>query len=241
MSILSFVSSVGVAGFHPHLFWQDDLAELSTDLSVPGLRAAYASGLYPCCESGPQTWRAPAERMVLFIENFHIEPAVRRRLRRREFHITFDQDFAAVVHACTASRTDRMSPGHRRGIRGGTSRRDRPLRGDLGSLRRSCRRHFRSRHRQGLLHRRPLRQGERCLQGRLHRAQLPFAALGLLAQRRQASERPSMPAWLYADPAGDLQWASGHGLHKNRAGGALDRRSKPQPRGWNPRATSALH
>ena len=41
--------------------------------------------------------------MVLFIENFHIEPAVRRRLARKDFRVTFDQDFAAVVRACAAA------------------------------------------------------------------------------------------------------------------------------------------
>jgi leucyl/phenylalanyl-tRNA--protein transferase len=53
---------------------------------------------------GRHTWFAPGERMVLFIENFHIEPSVRRRLRRKEFRIAFDQDFAAVLNACTAGR-----------------------------------------------------------------------------------------------------------------------------------------
>ena len=41
--------------------------------------------------------------MVLSIENFHIEPAVRRRLARKDFRVTFDQDFAAVVRACAAA------------------------------------------------------------------------------------------------------------------------------------------
>lgn len=42
--------------------------------------------------------------MVLSIENFHIEPAARRRLARKDFRVTFDQDFAAVVQACAAAR-----------------------------------------------------------------------------------------------------------------------------------------
>ena len=46
--------------------------------------------------------------MVLSIENFHIEPAVRRRLARKDFRVTFDQDFAAVVQACAAARAGRM-------------------------------------------------------------------------------------------------------------------------------------
>ena len=48
--------------------------------------------------------------MVLSIENFHIEPAVRRRLARKDFRVTFDQDFAAVVHAWADVRARGMSP-----------------------------------------------------------------------------------------------------------------------------------
>jgi leucyl/phenylalanyl-tRNA---protein transferase len=108
VSILSFVSSVGAAGSNPHLHWPDGLAEPCADLSVAGLRSAYAKGLYPSCETGRQTWCAPGMRMVLFIENFHIEFAVRRRLGRKDFRVTFDQDFAAVVHACAQARASRM-------------------------------------------------------------------------------------------------------------------------------------
>jgi leucyl/phenylalanyl-tRNA---protein transferase len=111
VSVLSFVRSVGAAGSYPRLHWPDGLAEPCTDLSVAGLRSAYAKGLYPSCETCRQTWQAPGMRMVLFIENFHIEPAVRRRLGRKDFRVTFDQDFTAVVHACAATRAGRMDEG----------------------------------------------------------------------------------------------------------------------------------
>jgi leucyl/phenylalanyl-tRNA---protein transferase len=108
VSVLSLVSSVGAAVSYPHLHSPDGLGEPCTDLSVPVLRSAYAKGLHPSRETGQHTWCAPGMRMVLFIENFHIEPAVRRRLARKDFRVTFDQDFAAVVHACAAVRPGRM-------------------------------------------------------------------------------------------------------------------------------------
>jgi leucyl/phenylalanyl-tRNA--protein transferase len=50
-------------------------------------------------------------RMVLSIDNFHIEPAVRRHLVRKDFRVTFDQDFAAVVYACAVASAGRMDEG----------------------------------------------------------------------------------------------------------------------------------
>ena len=47
-------------------------------------------------------------RMVLFIENLHIDPAVRRRLGRKDFRVTFDRNFAAVVEACAVASANRM-------------------------------------------------------------------------------------------------------------------------------------
>jgi leucyl/phenylalanyl-tRNA---protein transferase len=93
------------------LRWPDGLAGVCAELSAPTLRAAYARGLYPSSQIGPQTWWAPATRMVLFIENFHIEQNVRQRLRYRDFHITFDYDFGAVIRACAGARAQRMGPG----------------------------------------------------------------------------------------------------------------------------------
>ena len=108
MSVLSLLRSVSPAGLYPPLRSSSGLAGHRTDPSAFGLRAAYAKGLCPTSERGQQAWSAPGTRMVLFIENFHIEPAVRRRLARKDFRVTFDQDFAAVVGACAAASAGRM-------------------------------------------------------------------------------------------------------------------------------------
>ena len=109
MGVLSLLRGVSPAGLYPPLCPSSGLAGHRTDLSVIGLRAAYAKGPGPIWERGQQTWLAPGTRMVLFIE-IHIEPAVRRRLARKDFRVTFDQDFAAVVRACAAAGAGRMSP-----------------------------------------------------------------------------------------------------------------------------------
>ncbi|MGZ5849741.1 MAG: leucyl/phenylalanyl-tRNA--protein transferase [Methyloceanibacter sp.] len=85
----------------------DGLAGIAGELSVPVLRAAYATGLYPLAHIGPQKWWAPKERMALFIEDFHIGKNVRRRLKQQEFSVTFDQDFDAVIRACAEPRPGR--------------------------------------------------------------------------------------------------------------------------------------
>jgi leucyl/phenylalanyl-tRNA---protein transferase len=45
--------------------------------------------------------------MVLFIEDFHIERNLRRRLKHKDFHVTFDRDFDAVMRACAEPRPGR--------------------------------------------------------------------------------------------------------------------------------------
>jgi leucyl/phenylalanyl-tRNA--protein transferase len=106
MSVMRFVRGVRAAG---SLRWPVGFAGICTDLSVTGLRAAYASGLYPVCAIGLPALCTARERMVLFIENFHLEPAVRRRLRMKEFEFSLDRDFNAVIAACAADRPNRMS------------------------------------------------------------------------------------------------------------------------------------
>jgi leucyl/phenylalanyl-tRNA--protein transferase len=90
------------------LRWPDGLAGIADELNVATLRAAYAKGLYPFAHIGPQKWWAPRERMALFIEDFHVEKNLRRRLKQQEFSVTFDQDFDAVIRACAEPRPGRL-------------------------------------------------------------------------------------------------------------------------------------
>jgi leucyl/phenylalanyl-tRNA---protein transferase len=85
----------------------DGLAGICTDLSVPVLKAAYASGLFPFAHIGPQKWWAPGERMVCVPAEVHISKNVRRLLRIKQFEVTFDTDFDAIIEACARPRPGR--------------------------------------------------------------------------------------------------------------------------------------
>ena len=86
------------------LTYPDGLAGICTDLSVPTLMAAYAKGLFPLAHVGPQKWWAPRERMVLLPDHIHISKTVRRLLRLKQFEVTFDTAFGAVIRACAEPR-----------------------------------------------------------------------------------------------------------------------------------------
>jgi leucyl/phenylalanyl-tRNA---protein transferase len=85
----------------------DGLAGICTDLSVPTLMTAYAKGLFPFAHVGPQKWWAPSERMVCAPENIHISKTTRRLLRLKQFEVTFDTAFGAVIRACAEPRPGR--------------------------------------------------------------------------------------------------------------------------------------
>ena len=89
------------------LTYPDGLAGICTDLSVPTVVAAYAKGLFPFAHVGPQKWWAPRERMVLLPEHIHISKTVRRLLRLKQFEVTFDTAFGAVIRACAEPRSGR--------------------------------------------------------------------------------------------------------------------------------------
>jgi leucyl/phenylalanyl-tRNA--protein transferase len=74
----------------------DGLAGVCRDVDASTLMRAYASGLFPA----DQRWWAPAERMVSFPETVAISKALSGIMRTRQFAVTFDEDFAAVVASC---------------------------------------------------------------------------------------------------------------------------------------------
>jgi leucyl/phenylalanyl-tRNA--protein transferase len=75
------------------------------DLSPGRLQAAYSRGIFPWFSPGePVLWWSPDPREVLFPDEMHRSRSLQRRLRRGEYQVTENTQFAAVVAACAAAR-----------------------------------------------------------------------------------------------------------------------------------------
>jgi len=67
------------------------------------LLAAYGSGIFPMADPDHDweiSWYSPAQRGVLPLESFHIPHDLLRLIRQRQFEVTFDGDFEAVMRGC---------------------------------------------------------------------------------------------------------------------------------------------
>ena len=73
------------------------------DLSEELLLEAYHRGIFPWYDSSqPILWWSPHPRMVLFPEKLTVSKSMRQLIRRQTFRVTFNQDFAAVIAACSS-------------------------------------------------------------------------------------------------------------------------------------------
>lgn len=82
----------------------DGLLCLGGDLSLPRLLNAYAEGIFPWFSEGqPILWWSPAQRMVFRSEGVRLSRRFRRELRRLDWQVRFDDDFAAVLAACASA------------------------------------------------------------------------------------------------------------------------------------------
>jgi len=81
------------------------LLALGGDLRPERLLYAYAHGIFPWYGDGqPILWWSPDPRMVLEPGALRISRSLRKRLRRREYRVTRDRVFRAVVEGCAAPR-----------------------------------------------------------------------------------------------------------------------------------------
>jgi leucyl/phenylalanyl-tRNA--protein transferase len=74
-----------------------------TTLTADLLLHAYSAGVFPMAEhqDDPEVfWVDPKRRGILPLDGFRISRSLTRRLRRGAYHVTFNQDFAAVLTAC---------------------------------------------------------------------------------------------------------------------------------------------
>ena len=89
----------------PHLAIKEGLLAVGGDLSVERLLLAYRSGIFPWYSEGePILWWSPDPRLVLYPDELRISRSLRKVIKRKIFHITFDQDFEAVITGCAEAR-----------------------------------------------------------------------------------------------------------------------------------------
>ncbi|WP_010483953.1 leucyl/phenylalanyl-tRNA--protein transferase [Pseudomonas sp. S9] len=75
------------------------------DLSAERLIMAYRHGCFPWFSDGqPILWWSPDPRTVLFPNELHISRSLGKVMRQGRYRATFDQDFAAVITACSEPR-----------------------------------------------------------------------------------------------------------------------------------------
>lgn len=76
-------------------------------LSKQRLVDAYRRGIFPWYSPGePILWWSPDPRCVLIPDQIHISRSMRKRLKKKDYRVVFDQDFPAVIDACSAPRRD---------------------------------------------------------------------------------------------------------------------------------------
>jgi len=76
------------------------------DLSVPRLKAAYRSAIFPWFNEGePPLWWSPDPRMVLKPDAFHASRRLQRSARAWPWHYSINQRFPDVLRGCAAARS----------------------------------------------------------------------------------------------------------------------------------------
>jgi len=79
-------------------------------LSPQRLLNAYSQGIFPWFNPGePILWWSPDPRLVLFLGHEKISRSLKKRLRKAEYVVTYDQCFTDVMQACAGPRE--QSPG----------------------------------------------------------------------------------------------------------------------------------
>ncbi|HET8753701.1 MAG TPA: leucyl/phenylalanyl-tRNA--protein transferase, partial [Salinimicrobium sp.] len=71
------------------------------------LKEAYSGGIFPWYDvSQPVLWWSPDPRMVLFPEKLRISKSMRQLLKKEVFKVTFNQDFEAIISACSTVKRE---------------------------------------------------------------------------------------------------------------------------------------
>ena len=83
-----------------------DVVRVSRNLTPADAEAGYRKGEFPMAgvEPGYVTWHKPTRRAILPLDGFHVSRSLARTLNQRQFEVTFDKAFGAVMDACSDRR-----------------------------------------------------------------------------------------------------------------------------------------
>ncbi|MCO7222762.1 leucyl/phenylalanyl-tRNA--protein transferase [Pleionea sp. CnH1-48] len=85
----------------------DGLLAYGFTLSIELLLGAYYRGIFPWYSDGdPVLWWSPNPRAAFFTEQFSPSKSLRKQLRKADFKVSINQNFAAVIKGCSDPRKD---------------------------------------------------------------------------------------------------------------------------------------
>jgi leucyl/phenylalanyl-tRNA---protein transferase len=89
---------------------EEGILAIGGDLSPERLKLAYKSGIFPWFNEGdPIIWWTPDPRMVLFLDQIIVSKSMRNILNRKQFKVTFNENFRDVISNCQRIKRDGQS------------------------------------------------------------------------------------------------------------------------------------
>lgn len=81
------------------------LLAIGGDLSEARLLSAYQKGIFPWYNEGqPILWWSPNPRCILKPNKIHISHSLKKCLRKNQYQITYNKNFANVINQCSVNR-----------------------------------------------------------------------------------------------------------------------------------------
>lgn len=86
---------------------KEGIVAIGGDLSPERLLLAYKSGIFPWFDDEePLIWWSPDPRFVLFPNKLKVSKSMKQVLRNKEFVVTINKDFEAVIDECSQIKRD---------------------------------------------------------------------------------------------------------------------------------------
>ena len=90
---------------NPEYSEEDGLLAIGGDLSLERLILAYSNGIFPWYNEGePILWWCPKPRFIIIPEEVKVSKSMSKIIKRREFKVTFNNDFEGVISNCKSIR-----------------------------------------------------------------------------------------------------------------------------------------